>query len=31
MTTAGFSPIPKGEYLYNENISQNAGWTKVEK
>ena len=24
-------PIPKGEYLYNENISQNAGWTKVEK
>ena len=24
-------PIPKGEYLYNENISQNAGWTKIEK
>lgn len=23
-------PIPKGEYLYNENVSQNEGWTKIE-
>jgi len=23
-------PIPKGEYLYNENISQNEGWSKIE-
>lgn len=23
-------PIPKGEYLYNENISQNTGWSKIE-
>lgn len=24
-------PIPKGEYLYNDNISPNEGWTKIEK
>lgn len=23
-------PIPKGEYLYNDNISPNPGWTKIE-
>ena len=23
-------PIPRGEYLYNENVSQNEGWTKIE-
>lgn len=23
-------PIPKAEYLYNENVSQNEGWTKIE-
>lgn len=23
-------PIPRGEYLYNEHVSQNEGWTKIE-